>query len=1302
MSGNIMLSRGRAGWFFVVVVCCACAGPYATAQDKAGKIEKAVADLQASSPAVRLRGSEALLRHAPHISEAVPALTAALTDRSREVRRNAAEALGIMGPEAASAVPALIKALKRHDWSGNAQEKAAWALAQVGPTAREAVPALIELLARHKLSTVRREAALTLAAIGPDAVVALPALKKALADKNGFVRVAAAMALARVGQDTSGIPLIVEALTDQAIVGTRVAADALAEIGPAAKAAVPDLTDALGDPASCARVAAARALWLIEGNTTGIPALIAALKDPFSAETRERSAETLGMILKGRVDKSRPVSPGERKRRSDIAAALRGYEQQRNALPSIPTVLTLKATDHTGPADAFIVDRYSADRWRLDTARNSLVSPPVREDRAAPEDGAPVLRTHVAGIANGQYAVTVQGYRPLAVSSDAGKTWKKIDVDRFVGIFSITDNRFDLWVDDRYAASDPAKRGPSYYDSLTFIPYEAPTVATVHGWARKRVRERLSRGVNAVRLANGGAYVNWRLLDDDPEGIAFDVYRHVDGAPPQRVNEAPITRTTDIVDHASPPTEPCSYSVTLAGKTEDRVPSQLATARPVEPPYTSIKLQGDYKANQVAVADLDGDGRYDYIIKKPGTMIWKLRYMWRRNTETYKLEAYDADGAFLWRYDMGWAIETEPSRSPFSAYDLDGDGRAEVFCMAGPPDPRDADGHVKHGPHDVAVIDGLTGKVRCRAPWPSQDGFVGKYAWHNQLCVAYLDGKTPCLVLERGTYNLQRLWAYQLRDGRLERLWNWCNLGAGKDYWGQGAHTTHAADVDGDGRDEIVIGSSVLDDNGAPLWSTGIGHIDQCFVGDIDPLHPGMEMFYVAEWAQKKNGVALVDARTGKLLWGLQKPTTHVGFGLVSDIDATHPGCECSGAEDPKADPKGRRYDGKAPNWLFSAQGKLLAENSPKETIMGSTTWGGASRAAWWDADVQREILAKNRICRYEGGTCPPTLEGDLLAVADVTGDWREEILTTVPGELRIYSTRIPARDRRVSAMQDRNYRLCVVSSVQEYYSLPQTSTCLSSTSTVPNIMVAGPTQPLRPGREVPCTVTLVAPSKGDPLNGTLQLSAAPGTVLTPVRFPVQMAPGEVERFPFTLRAGVPSPLVGHSSSEGTATLKPDGGDSMTRAFSFPTLAVPLSGVPLCEAEDFVEQVGGDVKVRTDKVGVSGKAFSHWGTKGHGLSWKIHVPRAARYHLVVRYSCPKAAQRALFLDGQALPGAESVSFPSTGGYGSSAHEWNNMAVHLPDKRLATWSLSAGAHTISMESPNSSGLNLDQIALVPSQ
>jgi rhamnogalacturonan endolyase len=73
----------------------------------------------------------------------------------------------------------------------------------------------------------------------------------------------------------------------------------------------------------------------------------------------------------------------------------------------------------------------------------------------------------------------------------------------------------------------------------------------------------------------------------------------------------------------------------------------------------------------------------------------------------------------------------------------------------------------------------------------------------------------------------------------------------------------HAADIDGDGRDEVFLGSAVLDDNGVGLWSTGLGHPDHHYVGDIDPARPGLEVYYGIETRRSdKNGCCLVDAKT--------------------------------------------------------------------------------------------------------------------------------------------------------------------------------------------------------------------------------------------------------------------------------------------------------------------------------------------------------------------------------------------------------------------------------------------------------
>jgi rhamnogalacturonan endolyase len=235
--------------------------------------------------------------------------------------------------------------------------------------------------------------------------------------------------------------------------------------------------------------------------------------------------------------------------------------------------------------------------------------------------------------------------------------------------------------------------------------------------------------------------------------------------------------------------------------------------------------------------------------------------------------------------------------------------------------------------------------------------------------------------------------------------------------------------VDGDGRDEVVIGSAVVDDNGNGLWTTGFGHPDFCFVGDIDPAHPGLEIFYGIEPPRKENALCLVDAKTGKLLWGLQQASNHVGDdGMCADVDDRYPGSECYAADLDR----NRHF---AQSWLFSAKGELLSDRRQRTM----------SQPVYWDADPQRELLRDSTICDFGGATHPPKIAGSLVAIADVIGDWREEIITSAPGELRIYTTTIPATSRRICLMQDPIYRIDVAVAAMGYYAAPMLSYDMAS-----------------------------------------------------------------------------------------------------------------------------------------------------------------------------------------------------------------------------------------------------------------
>jgi rhamnogalacturonan endolyase len=856
--------------------------------------------------------------------------------------------------------------------------------------------------------------------------------------------------------------------------------------------------------------------------------------------------------------------------------------------------LVYETEDYTTPKDAWQVNKSSPTKWNLWSMDSDakkkwsggavLQSPPVLKDRAAPEDGAPPLHTHITGIPPGRYEVTIKLGRALAVSAD-GKEWqKKEGSDNGLGVFDVANGTFDLWVDDRFASSESP--GSAYYDCIVFTPVR-PRVekAKVEGFAKERVRERIDRGLVAMPIGEHRVYLGWRLLASDPEDVAFNVYRSSGGNPPEKLNAEPIRKTTDFVDTTAPLDAVCEYTVRAVEKGSEGqpLPSVRATASAQAQECIILKLDEGEKFQKVGIGDLDGDGRYDFVIKQPDENIDPAHSYWKPSPDTYKVEAYLQDGRRLWRKDLGWAIERGIWYSPMVVYDLDGDGKAEVAVKTGEGNPRDPDGHVTSGPEWISILDGLTGKERARNNWPSRmaAGEREKYTFEtrNQLCIAYLDGKTPCLIVERGTYGVIQLVAYQFHDGSLKKLWEWDNREeAGRGRWrGQGAHTMHAADVDGDGRDEVIIGSAVVDDNGNGLWTTGLGHPDFIFVGDIDPLRPGLEIFYGIEPRHPENSLCLVDARTGQIIWGLKEPTTHVGTdGMCADIDIRYPGAECHAANIDKD----RKY---AKSWLFSARGELISDKKQH----------GFASSVYWDGDLQRELVRGSKIESYLGGIHPPGIFGRVALIADILGDWREELVTTAPGELRIYTTTIPATDRRVCLMQDPIYRIDVAEAAQGYW-------CAPSLRVLPSAMraameITAPPDGVALQGETKCSVVLAAGKEA--LRGQLRFTAE-GVSVSPTEETAEVPAEAVKEIPFSLRAlpsssllseilqAVPGKPAHQEATVRVALPLPAGRQAGEAALSAEaTLPVPepmLSGVPITEAEAFCEQQGGQVKVRED------------------------------------------------------------------------------------------------------------------------
>jgi hypothetical protein len=238
-------------------------------------------------------------------------------------------------------------------------------------------------------------------------------------------------------------------------------------------------------------------------------------------------------------------------------------------------------------------------------------------------------------------------------------------------------------------------------------------------------------------------------------------------------------------------------------------------------------------------------------------------------------------------------------------------------------------------------------------------------------------------------------------------------------YSGMGNHNIGVADVDGDGKDEIVYGAMVVDDNGVGLCTSGLRHGDALHVGDLDPSRPGLEVFGPHEnegsqWDATTPGAAMYDARTGEVIFGVGL-AVDVGRGVAEDIDPTYPGCENWGG----------------PGGLRDCHGNTITTSTP----------ASCNFVIWWDADLTRELLDNNHIdkwnwthnttnrlltaaeCSSNNGTkAVPCLTADIL------GDWREEAIwrTTDNTALHIYTTTTTATNRIYTLMHDPQYRLSI------------------------------------------------------------------------------------------------------------------------------------------------------------------------------------------------------------------------------------------------------------------------------------
>jgi rhamnogalacturonan endolyase len=585
----------------------------------------------------------------------------------------------------------------------------------------------------------------------------------------------------------------------------------------------------------------------------------------------------------------------------------------------------------------------------------------------------------------------------------------------------------------------------------------------------QRVMENLGRGVVAMKADDDKVFVSWRLLGTEPPDIAFDLYRSTAGGAPQKLNAQPLTGATSYTDTTADLTKDNVYTVravarTLFGRREQAPSAPFLGKVPANAPmrpYIEIPLQlpAETNPNDASVGDLDGDGEYEIIVK--GEQRPRDTASTGLTGDTV-LQAYKVDGTLLWTIHLGKNVREGAHDTQFMVADLDGDGIAEVACRTADgtvdgkgkvigdanADWRDTTqgsrtfGRILKGPEYFTVFDGRTGAELASTKYLPERGDlggwggiggnggndnVGNRANRFLACVAWLDGKLPSVVMCRGYYGRSVLAAWDWRGGKLTSRWVFDtndNLTGKdgkpyKDYAGMGAHGISVADVDADGKDEIVYHSMVVDDDGRGLFTTGLRHGDALHVGDLDPTRPGIEVFGVHENEEATAkfgtpGVACYDGRTGEIIWSVG-PGVDVGRGCTADIDPRHPGEEMWGG----------------PAGLRTAKGEKIADAGPR----------AVNFAIWWDGDLLREILDRNVISKWdwekgaltplltaEGATSNNSTKATPCVSADLFGDWREEVVfrTTDNKALRIYTTTIPTEYRMPTLMHDPQYRAAI------------------------------------------------------------------------------------------------------------------------------------------------------------------------------------------------------------------------------------------------------------------------------------
>ena len=583
------------------------------------------------------------------------------------------------------------------------------------------------------------------------------------------------------------------------------------------------------------------------------------------------------------------------------------------------------------------------------------------------------------------------------------------------------------------------------------------------------------------------ALISWRLLKTDPSNVAFDIYKSVDGETEVKLNEKPISNTTSWVDADIDVSKTNVYRVTLANQAETLC-DYTFTSEMAEKFYHEIRLNMNvpdasitYSPDDIQLGDLDGDGELEIVVKR----------------EPYDgstlLEAYKMDGTFLWQIDLGINIRSGSHYTSYILYDFDGDGLCEIAFRSSEGTKfgdgkviTDAYGNVNdyrirqtdavgwysgasinticglimEGPEYISICRGYDGREITRVDNIPRGGSGSKASrakywseyWGDDygnrmdrffIGVAYLDGipdeatgvrtSNPSLIISRGIYHNWQVWALDLKGNKLETRWKFDTAEHSSKWLSMCSHSFRVADLDDDGKDEILYGSAAIDDDGSELWCTGNGHGDCLCVGKFIKDRSGLQI--VASFEEPGNyngqghgyGCQVIDARDGGLITGHGAgSTTDVGRCIVADIDPDSPNFE---------------YWSSLQEGVFSCSGSGLVSSTYPTGIGGGVLY---NVAIYWSGQPTREMLDRACVVSYkENPDVNKTNKTRLVYFGtygsndgnhstkynpcyygDFLGDYREEVImgSSDMKSIYIFSTNHPTEFRLPHLMTDHNY----------------------------------------------------------------------------------------------------------------------------------------------------------------------------------------------------------------------------------------------------------------------------------------